>query len=114
MIEVGELLVAESGGFTQRAGRAHPANGGVFVRETGFEGHEKMATVLDVVGDALKKSVVGDVECGNDEDLVGGEVLRLRKDEVGADVELIERVVELLQERGVVGGPMPECPLATP
>ena len=70
VFEVGELLIAEAGGFAQRAGRAHPADGGVFICESALEGHDDVAAVLYVVGDSLEQRIVGDVERGNDEQLV--------------------------------------------
>ena len=59
MLEVGELLIAEAGGFAQGAGRAHPADGGVLVGESALEGHHDVAAVFHVVGDALEQGVVG-------------------------------------------------------
>ena len=56
LFEVGELLVAEAGGFAQGAGGAYPAHGGVLVGEAALEGHEDVAAVLDVVGDACWSS----------------------------------------------------------
>ena len=102
LFEIGELLVAEAGGFAERSGGAHPADGVVLVGESALEGHEDVAALLDVVGDFLEQRVVGDVERGDDEHLVAGEVGVLGKDEVAADVGVVERVVELADEADVV------------
>ena len=113
VFEVGKLLVAEAGGFAERAGSAYPTDGGVFVGESALEGHDDVAAVLDVVGDALEQGVVGDVECGDDEQLIGGEVGGGGKDEVGANVEVVEGAVQLLDERGIAGCGRTEAPLAS-
>jgi hypothetical protein len=104
MFEVRELLVAEARGLAQGAGCAHPAHGGVFVGESALEGHDHVAAVLHVVRDALEQGIVGDVERGDDEQLVGGEIRGGGKDEVRAHIHVIERFVNLLDQRVVAVG----------
>jgi hypothetical protein len=72
-----------------------------------------MAAVLHVVRNALQQRVVGDVERGHDEQLVRREILRLGKDEIRADVQVVERVVHLLHQRGVPSGSPDQLPGGT-
>ena len=58
-----------------------------------------MTAVLYIIGDLLQQSIVGDIKRRNDEDLVAREVRVLREDEVSADVETIERVMDLIDQR---------------
>ena len=105
LLEVGELLVGEAGGFAQRAGSAVPAYGGVLVGEATLERHEHVATVRDVSGDLVEQRIVGDVESGDDEQLVlldGGWVIDgFREDEVCADVGVVQGAMKLHDELAV-------------
>jgi len=104
MLQVGKLLIGKSRRFAQWTRREFPAHGGVLIGETALEGHHHMAAILHVVRDAFQQCIVRDVERGHDQQLVGGEVLGLGEDEVAADVEVVERAVELLHQREVAVG----------
>ena len=83
MFEVGEFLIAEAGGLAQWAGSAHPADCRVLIGESALESHHDVAAIFHVIGDALEQCIVCDVEGGDDEELVGGEVCSRGKDKIG-------------------------------
>ena len=49
-----------------------------------------MAAIFYVIRNALEQCVVRDVQGRNNQQLVRGEVLRLREDEIRADVEVVQ------------------------
>src|SRR5580704_7734092 len=101
MLEVGELLIGETGCFAERPGSALPEDGGVLIGESALERHENVATTVNVISNLLEQSIVCNVQRRNDQKFVGREVGIPGEDKVCADVRLVEGAVDL-REDGVI------------
>ena len=109
--EVGEFLVVEAEHLAQRPRGHRPAHGRVLVREAALHAHHDVAALAHELRDPLQQGVVRDVQRRHDQDLVRGQVGRVREHEIRAHVQVVQRAMDLAYLGAVVGVAAGRTPL---
>jgi hypothetical protein len=83
----------ESCSGLQRTGHGLPTYRGVFIAEAALESPNEVSAILHIIAEPGEQRVTGDVERWDENYLVVREVGAFRKDEIDADVRMIEDVI---------------------